>query len=610
MDTGLNRGPKGRQKGLTPKSRSQPPSKGRGKKGDIPRRNSGSRPPTNSRQVTVEEEAPSRTSAHNTAFQDRHGRLLSQGVDAAQARWKHHSDPMNVNQGKPNYRHVSVGPTKRFLDREKYNSIFDASKKHFHYVKGVRHYVIHGDELSSHMENTQKVSGLTDVVSFTNDTEYKLAYRGAFFYPFTFHMRLEYPPDKWTVEFARALVSFPEFDDRLIVYKTDGKKDINKGRTAEKLVEILGMSEPVALAATCAICCASRDLSRLLRHDVVREESDESVPVEKIVQNFFYGPVMAALAVKTSGTSRFKAYIRYKDEGKGTWVQQLGPTSRDARDIVELKLMATGGWSEKIKGNKRTSVDSTQSSNREPSGPISADNTAPRSRTIGSFLVPSTYLDPRLVSGRSRQTKPVYAKEYDPPDGEYLVHATDINSVVSIFKTGLVPGSIQHERAKHLQSLVPAQGTENGRTTVQFTAISNSKQEFLVRDKKDILLVFSGVAIATSYDCWEADDQPIISTPCQIRPDLIIAALTANHVLYEDESCPAFVVKNIAFWWSNYLKERDINLYDQGLATASQLKANRIFQPRKLVQASANACQRDDVASRSQSGRLNTTRTH
>ena len=100
MDTGLNRGPKGRQKGLTPKSRSQPPSKGRGKKGDIPRRTSGSRPPTNSRQVTVEEEAPSHTSAHNTAFQDRHGRLLSQGVDAAQARWKHHSDPMNVKESR------------------------------------------------------------------------------------------------------------------------------------------------------------------------------------------------------------------------------------------------------------------------------------------------------------------------------------------------------------------------------------------------------------------------------------------------------------------------------------------------------------------------------
>ena len=128
METGLNRGPKGRQKGLTPKSRSQPPAKGRGKKGELPRRTSGSRPPTNSRQVTVEEEAPSRTSAHNTAFQDRHGRLLSQGVDAAQARWKHHSDPMNVNQGKPNYRHVSVGPTNKFLGREKYNSIFDASR--------------------------------------------------------------------------------------------------------------------------------------------------------------------------------------------------------------------------------------------------------------------------------------------------------------------------------------------------------------------------------------------------------------------------------------------------------------------------------------------------
>ena len=393
-------------------------------------------------------------------------------------------------------------------------------------------------------------------------------------------------------------MSFPEIDNQLVVYRTDGKKDINKGRTAEKLHEVLGMSEPVALAAACAICCASRDLSRLLRHDVVREETDESVPVEQIVQNFFYGPVMATLAVKTSSTSRFMAYIRYKDEEKGTWVKTLGPTSRDAREIVELKLMATGGWSEKIKSNKRTSAASTQSSNREPEGPISADQTVPSSRTIGSFLVPSTYMDPGLVSGRSTQNKPTCAKEYDPPDGEYLVHATDINSVVSIFRTGLVPGSIQKERAKHLQSLVPAQGTENGRTTVQFAAISNSKHDFLVRDKKDILLVFSGAAIAASYDCWEVPDKPIISTPCQIRPDLILAALTANHVLYEDEACPTFVVQKIAFWWSNYLRERDLNLYDQGLATVSQLTADKVFQPRKLVQASASACQRDAAKSK------------
>ena len=169
METGLNRGPKDRQKGLTPKSRSQPPAKGRGKKGENPRRTSGSRPPATNRQVTVEEEAPSRTSAHNTAFQDRRGRSLPQGVDAAQARWKHHKDPVNVNQGKPNYRRVSAGPTKKFLDREKYNSIFDASKSHFHYVRGVKHYVIHGDELSSHMDNVARAGGLSNVVSFTND---------------------------------------------------------------------------------------------------------------------------------------------------------------------------------------------------------------------------------------------------------------------------------------------------------------------------------------------------------------------------------------------------------------------------------------------------------
>ena len=377
----------------------------------------------------------------------------------------------------------------------------DASREHFHIVKGVKHYVIHGDELSSHMEQVARAGGLSNVVSFTHDMDYKLAHRGAFFHPFTFHERIEYDPKQWTVEFARALVSFPEIDNQLIVFRPDGKRDINKGRTAEKLHEVLGMSVPVALAAACAIGCASRDLSHLLRHDVVRDEEDESVPVELIVKNFFYGPVMAAIAVKTSNTSRFQAYIRYKGEEKGTWVKSLGLNTRDAREIEELKLMATGGWSVKTKGNKRTSAASTQSPTKEPEGPISADHTVPSSRTIGSFLVPSTYLDPRLVSGRSTQNKPACAKEYDPPVGEYLVHATDINSVVSIFRTGLVPGSIQKERSRHLQSLVPAQGTENGRTTVQLTAISNSKQQFFVRDKKDILLVFSGSAIAASYDC-------------------------------------------------------------------------------------------------------------
>ena len=105
---GLNRGPKGQSKGRGPKSRSQPPSKGRGKKGESDRRTSGSKPPT--RRITVEEDEPqSRNSAHNTAFQDRHGRLLPLGVDAAQARWKHHSDPLNVNQGRPDYRQVSSG---------------------------------------------------------------------------------------------------------------------------------------------------------------------------------------------------------------------------------------------------------------------------------------------------------------------------------------------------------------------------------------------------------------------------------------------------------------------------------------------------------------------
>ena len=137
MEKGRTNGPKGRQTGLTPKSKSQPPAKSRGKKGETPRRTSGSRPPAATRQVTVEEESQSRTSARNTAFKDRHGRLLPQGVDAAQARWKHHKDPLNVNQGRPNYRQVSAGPSKRFLDREKYNIKFEPSAKYVNHKFGI-----------------------------------------------------------------------------------------------------------------------------------------------------------------------------------------------------------------------------------------------------------------------------------------------------------------------------------------------------------------------------------------------------------------------------------------------------------------------------------------
>ena len=91
-------------------------------------------------------------------------------------------------------------------------------------VKGKRVYVIHGDELSSHMEQTQKKGGLSNVVSFTSDIEYKLAHKGAFFYPFIFHLRKPYSVEAWTVEFARALVSFPELDNQIFVYKTEDKR--------------------------------------------------------------------------------------------------------------------------------------------------------------------------------------------------------------------------------------------------------------------------------------------------------------------------------------------------------------------------------------------------
>ena len=96
--------------------------------------------------------------------------------------------------------------------------------------------------------------------------------------------------------------------------------------------------------------------------------------------------------------------------------------------------------------------------------------------------------------------KPACAKDYDPPDGEYLVHATDVKCLVSIFKTGLVPASLQREKAKQLADLRPAGNTKGQRTTVQFTAISSSRKKFLVRERKPLLLLFSARSIASSFD--------------------------------------------------------------------------------------------------------------
>ena len=218
-------------------------------------------------------------------------------------------------------------------------------------------------------------------------------------------------------------------------------------------------------------------------------------------------------------------------------------------------------------------VSSTQSPNKEPKGPISADQTKPSNRTVGSFLVPKTYRDPQLVQGSSGERKPACAKEHDPPDGEFLVHATDMNSLVSIFKTGLCPASLQKEKARHLADMRPAVESAGKRTTVQFTAISNCKRQFMVRNKKPLLLVFSATAIAANFETWVFDDNPIVATPQMIRPDLILGVLTANHVIYEDEACPPFVVKKIAFWWDGYLKEKDLRTYSDGQAAAASFNA-------------------------------------
>ena len=173
------------------------------------------------------------------------------------------------------------------------------------------------------------------------------------------------------------------------------------------------------------------------------------------------------------------------------------------------------------------------------------------------------------------------------------MRATDMNSLVSIFKTGLCPASFQKEKARQLADMRPAVESAGKRTTVQFTAISNSKRQFMVREMKPLLIVFSATAIAANFETWVFDDNPIVATPQMIRPDLILAVLTANHVIYEDEACLPFVVKNIAFWWDGYLKEKDLPSYSDGQAAAASFNAQGTFKVLKLVQASASACARE-----------------
>ena len=92
----------------------------------------------------------------------------------------------------------------------------------------------------------------------------------------------------------------------------------------------------------------------------------------------------------------------------------------------------------------------------------------------------------------------------------------------------------------------------------------------MVRDKKPLLLMFSATAIAANFETWVFDDNPIVATPQMIRPDFILAVLTANHVIYED-----------------------LRTYSDRQAAAASFHAQGTFEVRKLVQASASACARE-----------------
>ena len=119
---------------------------------------------------------------------------------------------------------------------------------------------------------------------------------------------------------------------------------------------------------------------------------------------------------------------------------------------------------------------------------------------------------------------PACAKDYDPPDGEFLAHAADIiNCLQKIFESGLIPASLQKEKGGTVPGLRPAAQTRGRRTTVELSAIRASRRKFQVRQKKPLLLVFSAKPIVSSHKVWTMDDSSIVSSPHQIRPDLILA---------------------------------------------------------------------------------------
>ena len=99
-------------------------------------------------------------------------------------------------------------------------------------------------------------------------------------------MNVEIPLEDWVVQFAR-FGGFHRDRPPTVIYKDSDKQDLNKGRAAEKLIEVLGMSPPTAIAVACCVTCASRDLSRILRHVAPRDDNNE-VTAADVVERFSY----------------------------------------------------------------------------------------------------------------------------------------------------------------------------------------------------------------------------------------------------------------------------------------------------------------------------------
>ena len=187
------------------------------------------------------------------------------------------------------------------------------------------------------------------------------------------------------------------------------------------------------------------------------------------------------------------------------------------------------------------------------------------------------------TSGRNSASASLQCSDARNVDGEYLVHPTTYNNLKSIFRTGLAPGALRKTIGPQLQGFV-CPTVWGKRTTVHFSIVNLVNGTFKVRKKMELLVVFSATAVTNMHECWQCAGSNQVSTPRQIRPDLILAVLTAGNVIYKDNACPAFVITHIAPWWTEALAlDQETEL--AGRVAAANLKMSREFNVMTIQEA-------------------------